>query len=416
MLTIPPELHISIFAFLNIKDLSRLIQTSKYFHRTAGHYLRRRIDYQTSDAIRNFQEGDPPDTVPIERAAFIQDDFFDYRFALGFSFTVVDDEGEKKISVHKMNKFLDVVKGGMKAGGVGIRNGELYVSKPVVKNDQFRSLFRALRDLSYSRPASEFSITSLTGQFDPTLITPLFDTHKLTKLSISFKQVEWNPRAETNEPSLRTKEDITALKELFRQSPNLEVLVLNPVMEIIDFRPLPTHVPALEELTQTFLALKRLHTLDIRVYLFHPSYFIPVPEGVKTVSFFHVNLYSKAWWMEFSKFPFRNVENMEIFPSEEEFGYIFARDDYQVGVDRDGTERTPEEIRIKGYRLGDVQVRGLKWFKFEDTEKLFLPRDLILCVLKKNEGLDEEVKQDLIQQSGVILEETRDRGGRRRSF
>ncbi|RVD90312.1 uncharacterized protein DFL_001286 [Arthrobotrys flagrans] len=187
-------------------------------------------------------------------------------------------------------------------------------------------------------------------------------------------------------------------------------------MEIIDFRPLPTHVPALEELTQTFLALKRLHTLDIRVYLFHPSYFIPVPEGVKTVSFFHVNLYSKAWWMEFSKFPFRNVENMEIFPSEEEFGYIFARDDYQVGVDRDGTERTPEEIRIKGYRLGDVQVRGLKWFKFEDTEKLFLPRDLILCVLKKNEGLDEEVKQDLIQQSGVILEETRDRGGRRRSF
>ncbi|KAK6496155.1 hypothetical protein TWF481_002179 [Arthrobotrys musiformis] len=426
MLTIPPELHISIFAFLGIGDLSRLVQTSRYFNRTAGHYVRRRIDYQTSDAILKFENAEPapPETVPIERAPFIQDDFFDYRFAFGLDFMKVgpnaaDNDGEiKKASVHKMSAFLEVVKEAINPQGPRIRDGEFYASKPVIKNEQFRSIFRALRDLSYSRPASEFSITSLTSQFNPTTITRLFDTQKLTKLSISFKQVEWTPTAGATEPSDRTIKDIIALKELFRLSPNLEVLILNPVMEILDFQPLPSHVPALDELAKTFLGSKRLHTLDVRVYLFHPSYFFPVPECVKTLSFYHVNLYSKAWWMEFSKFPFRGVENLEIFPSEEEFGYIFARDDYQIGTDRDGTERTPEEIGIKGYRLGDVEVSGLKNFKFEDTEKLFLPRDLILCILKKNEGLDERVKQDLIRQSGAIsiLEETKDRSGRRRSL
>ncbi|KAK6502574.1 hypothetical protein TWF506_003153 [Arthrobotrys conoides] len=426
MLTIPPELHISIFAFLGIGDLSRLVQTSKYFHRTAGHYLRRRIDYLTSDAIWKFQDGTAPDTVPIERAPFIQDDFFDFRYAFGLDYTTVDldlnsddsndSDGSKKHSVHKMNDFLDSVKEVVNARGVGIRDGELYLSKPVIKNEQFHSIFRALKDLSSSRPASEFSITSITSQFNPGLVTQIFDTHKLTKLSISFKQIQWNCDPNTPDPSWRTREDILALKTLFNQSPNLEVLILNPVMEIVDFQPLPPDVPALEELTQAFLALKKLHTLDMRVYLFHPSYFIPVPESVRTLSFYHVNLYSKAWWIGFSKFPFKNVESLEIFPSEEEFGYIFARDDYQLGNDRDGAPRTPEEIEIKGYKLGDVEIRSLKKFKFEDTEKLFLPRDLTLCVLKRNEGLDEQVKLDLMRQSGVILEQTRDRGCRRRSL
>ncbi|EGX48707.1 hypothetical protein AOL_s00079g346 [Orbilia oligospora ATCC 24927] len=424
MLTIPPELHISIFAFLGIGDLSRLVQTSKYFHRTAGHYLRRTIDFQTSDAIWKFQNGMPPDTVPIERAPFIQDDFFDFRYAFGLDYTTVDldvdknrdGDGPKKISVHKMDDFLTSVKEVITAKGLGIRDGDLYMSKPVIKNEQFRSIFRALKDLSSSRPASEFSITSITGQFNPTLLTQIFDTKKLTRLSISFKQIQWNSDPNTPEPSWRTKEDIIALKDLFNKSPNLEVLVLNPVMEIVDFRPLPEDVPALQELTRAFLTLKRLHTLDMRVYLFHPSYFIPVPEAVKTLSLYHVNLYSKAWWIEFSKFPFKNVENLEVFPSEEEFGYIFARDDYQLGNDRDGTLRTPEEIEIKGYKLGNVEIRSLKRFKFEDTEKLFLPRDLTLCVLKRNDRLDEQVKLDLMRQSGVTLDETRDRGGRRRSL
>ena len=110
------------------------------------------------------------------------------------------------------------------------------------------------------------------------------------------------------------------------------------------------------------------------------------------------------------------MENLEVFPSEEEFGYIFARDDYQLGNDRDGTLRTPEEIEIKGYKLGNVEIKSLKKFKFEDTEKLFLPRDLTLCILKRNDRLDEQVKLDLMRQSGVTLDETRDRGGRRRSF
>ncbi|KAF3210670.1 hypothetical protein TWF191_011150 [Orbilia oligospora] len=327
-----------------------------------------------------------------------------------------DSDGSKKISVHKMDDFLTSVKEVVTAKGVGIRDGDLYLSKPVIKNEQFHSIFRALKDLSSSRPASEFSITSITGQFNPTLLTKIFDTKKLTRLSISFKQIQWNSDPNTPEPSWRTKEDIIALKELFNQSPNLEVLVLNPVMEIVDFRPLPEDVPALQDLTQVFLTLKKLHTLDMRVYLFHPSYFIPVPEAVKTLSLYHVNLYSKAWWIEFSKFPFKNVETLEVFPSEEEFGYIFARDDYQLGKDRDGAPRTPEEIEIKGYKLGNVEIKSLKKFKFEDTEKLFLPRDLTLCVLKRNDRLDEQVKLDLMRQSGLTLDETRDRGGRRRSF
>ncbi|KAK6342122.1 hypothetical protein TWF730_001600 [Orbilia blumenaviensis] len=426
MLTIPPELHISIFAFLGLGDLSRLVQTSKYFHRTAGHYLRRRIDLQTTDAIWKFQHGTPPETVPIERATFIQDDFFDYRFAFGMDYFVMDEgaaEGGEEVgmSVDKMNTFLDMIlKGtGPEGRGVSIRGGELYLSKPVIEDNQFYSIFRALRDFSYSRPASEFSITSLTGQFNPNRVTRLFDTHKLTKLSISFQQVEWNHRAEKSDPSAQTLCDIIALKELFLRSPNLEILTLNPVMEIIDFRPLPENVMALDELTEAFMSLKKLHTLDVRVYLFHPSYFVPVPEAVRTLSFYHVNLYSKIWWMKFAKFPFKGVETMEVYPSEEEFGYIFARDDYQVTMDRDGTERTPEEIDAKGFRLGDVGVRGLKSFKFEETEKLFLPRDLTLCVLRRNEGLRADVKQALVRQSGLLGNDMGDEGGvggRRRSF
>ncbi|KAK6522311.1 hypothetical protein TWF281_002875 [Arthrobotrys megalospora] len=419
VLTIPPELHIAIFAFLEISDLSRLIQTCKYFHRTASHYLRRRIDGQTIQAISEFQGGSgrkPPETVSVERAPFIQDDYFDYRFALGLDFTAVDAGNgvSTRRSIHDINVFLELVGMGARAEGMSIKDGALYMSKPVSKDQSFCALFRALRDFSYSRPASEFSITSLTGQLSATRTSQLFDTHKLTKLSLSFKQVDWHGR-ENPEPSPRTLDDIKSLTELFQKSPNLEVLVLNPVMEITEFQPLPENVPALEELTKSFLALKKVHTLDVRVYLFHPSYFIPVPEGVKVLSFYHVNLYSKAWWTQFSKFPFKNVEHLDVFPSEDEFGYIFARDDYQTEFDRDGTARTAEEIAMKGYKLGDVEMRGLKTFKFADTDKLFLPRDLNWCILKRNEGLGEDVKRALIQKSGEQLDEAIE-GGRRQSM
>ena len=130
-LTIPPELYFPIFSFLDIEDLSRLVQTSKYFHRIGSHYLRRRIDHQTLRVISEFQEVEVPRTSPIERAPFIQDDYFEYRLGFGFDFTAVDNDtnAATQESTNDINTLADLVKNRIKSSGPSIKDGALYASK-----------------------------------------------------------------------------------------------------------------------------------------------------------------------------------------------------------------------------------------------------------------------------------------------
>ncbi|KAK6343017.1 hypothetical protein TWF718_008395 [Orbilia javanica] len=135
----------------------------------------------------------------------------------------------------------------------------------------------------------------------------------------------------------------------------------------------------LEDLQMAFTNLRRLETLKIECYMFHPSFFLVPPE---TVKYLILNcLASPKWWKEFAACPLTNVRDLRIYP-------------YETSAREMGVFISPEQqqIRIPTLKLEKVAVRNLKVFLHLCSKA---PEDLGWCILKNNPGLRQARKIEL---------------------
>ncbi|KAK6351173.1 hypothetical protein TWF718_004343 [Orbilia javanica] len=401
--TMPTEILLMVFDPLEFEELVCLLPTCKHVRQVAFYCLSKIVDERIVESIAEFQENEDKrsKTVPIKDLQILRNHEHDMSMGLHIGFTVVDGENKKtsEMSVSDISHFLDLINIGVKTGKMDLLNVEMYISEPVSDNSRFTRLFIALKHYSLTRSPLEFSITSLSTRLKPANMIRLFDTTRLTKMTLFFEKFRWDNWG-TDETTKYIK-FVQGFKNLLRRVKNLEQL------EILLDGPVGFGFPAfppglaidedhLEELKTAFLALEKLHTLKLNTLLIHPSFFLPVPESVKTLSLAHVIYYSKDWWDEFAKYPFKNLENLElnICGNQECFK--------QGGV---GTHLAPGWLSegAKGYIIGDVKIRGLKKFDFEEKQLPYLPSDLIPCILKQNPGVEGDVGKRFAKEYSATL-------------
>ncbi|KAK6361595.1 hypothetical protein TWF730_005315 [Orbilia blumenaviensis] len=396
--TMPPELLLSIFAPLDFEDLVCLLPTCKHIRRTAFYCLRKIVDERTVASISEFQsmETEKTATVPMEDLQVLRSSEYDQSRGLHIVFTVVDEDNKTstETSVYDMNDFLDIVSIGIKSGKMDILNGVLYISEPVSSDLRFFKLFIALKQYSRIRSPVEFSITSLSSRLSPANMVRLFDTDKLTKLTIFT-----NKRVRGGSDDERIFEDIEDFRALFERVCNLEeleILLSSPVGLGTNISPPGIHPPGWKELKTAFLGLKKLHTFKLDAFLFYSCYFLPIPESVRTLSYAHVAYYSRQWWTQFAEYPFKNVESLDL-------SLCGTRECFEQGGL--GTHLSPNwpSEGTSDHLLRDVEIRGLKEFTCQKTQIPYLPADLVMCILSRNSGLSKDTRQRFAQEYSMIL-------------
>ncbi|KAF3308424.1 hypothetical protein TWF173_001241 [Orbilia oligospora] len=393
----PPEILLLVFDLLDFEDLVSLLPTCKHVRQVAFYSLSRIIDERTVKTISEFQESDTEKTatVPIEDLQVLRSSEHDNSRGLHIEFTVVDGDNQKttETSAYDISHFLDLINIAIKSGKMDILNAELYISEPVSRDRKFSKLFVALRHYSLTRSPLEFSITSLSSRMSPANMTRLFDTSKLTKLAIFF--------GKSYKAHGSISDEIRDFKELLKRTSNLEqleILSSGPIGLGFELTPSEDTIQhsELEGLGEAFSNSKKLHTMRLDTFLFSSSFFIPIPENVKTLTLAHVAHYPRQWWDEFAKHPFKNLESLKL-------SLCGTRECFEQGGL--GTHLTPTwpSEGTKGHILGDVEVRGLKDFYCDEAQIPYLPSDLIPCLLKRNPGLQEYSKRHSAKQYSAML-------------
>ncbi|KAF3280097.1 hypothetical protein TWF970_002856 [Orbilia oligospora] len=400
----PTEVLLLVFDLLDFEDLVSLLPTCKHIRQVAFYSLSRIIDEKTVKTISEFQElhAEGGATVPIEDLEVLRSSEYDRSRGLHIEFTVVDGDNQKKTetSAYDISHFLDLINIAIKSGKMDILNAELYISKPVSEDVLFSKLFIALKHYSLTRSPLEFSITSLSSRMSPANMTRFFDTSKLTKLAIFFGKsykdwwAYWSPGGTISD-------EIKDFQELLKRTSNLEqleILSSGPIGLGFELTPSEDTIQhsELEGLGEAFSNLKKLHTMRLDTFLFSSSFFIPIPENVKTLTLAHVAHYPRQWWDGFAKHPFKNLESLKL-------SLCGTRECFEQGGL--GTHLTPTwpSEGVKGHILGDVEVRGLKDFYCDEAQIPYLPSDLIPCLLKRNPGLQEYSKRHSAKQYSAML-------------
>ncbi|KAK6512302.1 hypothetical protein TWF481_001192 [Arthrobotrys musiformis] len=424
-----PELVIQICSYLDNKDLPNLLPTCKYLHNAVSGYLH-----------------DEASKTILQVLSDARSDVFSFA-GIEFSRTSPgrEEEGggdETKIELGRAGGSLMGSKPGFdvliealesllreerKAVAISFRVDSQSL-RPEYGN---RNLLLSLKAFSHTRPASQFSINSLTADLQPDEVSRIFDVRKLTRLTISFPVRPWNriPKYDSGvldiesdeyrngtlsqRQALREKayeeytspdegilDDISGLNKLLLRAGSLEYLQLNPLnLHYKKFRPLGSLPPILEEFKQTFKNLPRLRTLELDGFLFHVSFFVPVPDGLERLLLKNIQYYSKTWWIEFSKYKFGGLRELYI-DYDPVFRQYSAYESDTALLHRDGSLKTQDEIQ-NGFKLDSVEVSTLEKFTYERTHSsLFgrhfcFPADLVPCIVKKNERLDPKTKRAL---------------------
>ncbi|KAK6508397.1 hypothetical protein TWF506_010490 [Arthrobotrys conoides] len=388
--SLAPELLLNIISYLDPYDLANFIQTCRYIYNTCNGLLRQKVDALTLEFFTEFRHpvGGWGRYYSLRNSGLM--------FAV--SFTIVDVESGHQSSIYNTlsEDLFEALKSQITKGNKRIINGKIQMSEEMLNSSRhIRRILLTLNAYSHFHPASEFSVTSLCAKFPLKDVPILFDTRKLTKLCLTFRTALWeydyskgfpNPNSEPSQhapPKKEVLQDILSLKDLLLKVSNLEVLSLRPQVSFIGIaEPLLVSPPALSQLKQAVEGLTKLHTLKISQYLFHPSFFLPVPETVKTLQYKKTDRLSQQWWCHFARAPLTNVENLSI--GLESSGFL-SGSSTNAGAGYKGFLKGIG----KGFTIGDVEIRSLKKFTCQDADNLRLPRDLVECIKRKNQGLEE---------------------------
>ncbi|KAK6515537.1 hypothetical protein TWF506_007868 [Arthrobotrys conoides] len=428
---LPPELVGPICLYLKIGDLVRVMRTCKYLYAVA--YSRMSlVNYWEFQSLLTFADRNEhkmsslgPITVSLRNKVLLDK-------------TEEDPKARSKVS---LGTLLEAVKRQL-FQSANPQSLVPYIvdfdGEAVQGHDVYYAILNALRYYSHSRVGREYFMQNIEARTQPYVITRFFDLWKLKKLTLKFYISSWQVtepwhevekftvgkyyafeesttpmeseyrsiyaqsgyRKQYEKPLEQTLETALDLAKLFQRAKNLCTLSLYMKARFHHhYLPLTTLPPALKALSDAFMGLKKLESVRLRNFLFHPGFFLPIPNTVTRLSFHNVHAYPKAWWIQFAKCPLRGLNEL-IFRDYED-GWPEKPDsmlDMRYGnrwCDTDGRYRDPLEIENMGFELGDVQVEKLIYMVYEDSFEYFLPRDLIPCILAKNKAMKQKDMETL---------------------
>ncbi|KAK6502773.1 hypothetical protein TWF481_007820 [Arthrobotrys musiformis] len=289
------------------------------------------------------------------------------------------------------------------------------------KRSQFGNLISEVNRYSKGKLQNQVSLdlkyecSSIKG------ISADFDYSKLTKLDLRFKNpIAEGPVHDIMGPAKWARDytnysnqarDITALTKLLSTATNLRELTLEPKSarpyhrDVITMSPLPASVELLQKLQIAISRLGRLKTFHVSDFLFDPSFFPTPPTSVTTVMYTKVERVSRSWWRQFASYDFPNVDSMTIH-YQHELALGSSRREWWRGIDDDLTQEADggyDGFQHWKFKINNVVVTGLKEFICEDRRDYFLPTDLVECIVRNNQGIQEKWREPMAAHYEISL-------------
>ncbi|KAK6532782.1 hypothetical protein TWF281_006958 [Arthrobotrys megalospora] len=234
------------------------------------------------------------------------------------------------------------------------------------------SAFQHLRKYAELKSLSEFKIQLRSDVVHS--FPELVDLTKVTKLALDIPYSSSGDDNRWVAPNASTGEKIRELTSVLARAINLTYFSWKAKTPTGKRCSISAISKDLEGLQAAFTNFKRLKSLKIEGYLFHPSFFVNPPNSVKNLVLNCIT--SAKWWQDFAACPLTGVRDLR-FHSLADPGQDRSRD-------VEGFLSVEESIPVHTIKLGRVAARDL------EISLCFLkpvPRDLGLCLLKSNPKL-----------------------------
>ncbi|KAF3289378.1 hypothetical protein TWF970_003159 [Orbilia oligospora] len=403
IMAIYPDIVYEILNYLDRKDIFSLLQTCKHFYLPCYHYLWKVLVFNNDYNPGNWYPGYEICVSKIVLRNLLK--LIREGNPLGFQHTRVLWLGRPIFNKQLRSISWDLRRYLKKL----LENGELDLREAIVcysnealaaSEDPQRARdgdcmvpLHALHKYTQSKSIHDFSlrveastIKSFLTYFNPELLTHF-------EVSLNFDK-PGDPNFPTTFTSINGPMEvhIVEFRTVIRGMVNLEWFSWKTLTQA--FSPeYATVQKELEELQAVFSTFKKLREMELEGYVFHPSFFLVPPEGVKKLSISGVM--SPVWWKEFAAAPLTNVEVLDL---KTESGNPSSNHPSVPG------EPSPENTDFD-FLIKDVACRGLK--RITIRNHIWMPHDLEVCIARRNPDLDRTlVREAALQKAVAILDKS----------
>ncbi|KAF3187314.1 hypothetical protein TWF788_002236 [Orbilia oligospora] len=151
---------------------------------------------------------------------------------------------------------------------------------------------------------------------------------------------------------------------------------------------------SLDALQNVVSGLKSVTSLTVKHgYLFHPSFLLLPPENVKVLSY--MGIMSPCWWRKFAKHPFTGIERLYLSCDS-----IDSHEIKSLGIADEETCAS-----FTDFRLGELEVSGLKWLSVSESQNSAYPADFFEQILKNNPQLPPYCLQAIVKNKRDLFTE-----------
>ncbi|KAF3143720.1 hypothetical protein TWF703_010126 [Orbilia oligospora] len=151
---------------------------------------------------------------------------------------------------------------------------------------------------------------------------------------------------------------------------------------------------SLDALQKVVSSLKSVTSLTVKHgYLFHPSFLLLPPENVKVLSY--MGRMSPCWWRKFAKHPFTGIERLDLSCNS-----LDSHETKSLGIADEETYAS-----FTDFRLGELEVSGLKWLSVSESQSSAYPADFFERILKNNPQLPPYCLQAIVKNKRDLFTE-----------
>ncbi|KAF3298381.1 hypothetical protein TWF132_000203 [Orbilia oligospora] len=151
---------------------------------------------------------------------------------------------------------------------------------------------------------------------------------------------------------------------------------------------------SLDALQKVVSSLKSVTSLTVKHgYLFHPSFLLLPPENVKVLSY--MGRMSPCWWRKFAKHPFTGIERLHLSCDS-----LDSHETKSLGIADEETYAS-----FTDFRLGELEVSGLKWLSVSESQSSAYPADFFERILKNNPQLPPYCLQAIVKNKRDLFTE-----------
>ncbi|KAK6509174.1 hypothetical protein TWF481_003935 [Arthrobotrys musiformis] len=378
--TTPPEVLSKIISYLQKPDMNSLLRVSKSFYYATYPHLWRTFDTPTWKRSTNIRK-----LLALVKDRGVDALGFNYTKNLSFSpWNLADPYPNSECTL--FGQFFDILSDLLTTGKMKLRRIEFYWEDYDFITSEGSNFLQVVKEYSKSNPLSIKAYADWKQEPYAILYFPMemFALECFTSFEIPLfcGDIEFE--------DYEIIEQIEMIVQLLQQTTSLKHLWLKGSQNYRDSDVRAVRPPELEQLQTAITNLTQLQSLTVSYLVFHPSFFIVPPKGVRELNLLQV--VSIEWWRKFAACTLTNVTDLEVHAP-----HMGLESNGEPSVWWGPDDAEANELKDENYKfkLEEIAVRNLKRF-YTSPRSFYCPEDFVDLIMKRNKDLDIKQLQEVL--------------------